>query len=71
MQISATSSPDLEVTAEPAASNPLPQSPLAKARKRDYIPYLIFAFCASFVFPSFHAHPPGNGDEGTTCLRRL
>ena len=64
MQISATSSPDLEVTAEPAVSNPPPHSPLAKAKKREYIPYLIFALCASLYFLPFMRILLGNGDEG-------
>ncbi len=64
MQISATSSPDLEVTAEPAVSNPPPHSPLAKAKKREYIPYFIFALCASLYFLPFMRILLGNGDEG-------
>ena len=64
LQISATASPDLEVTAEPAVSNPLPHSQLAKAKKREYLPYLIFALCASLYFLPFMRMLLGNGDEG-------
>ena len=44
--------------------NPPPHSPLAKAKKREYIPYFIFALSATLYFLPFMRILLGNGDEG-------
>src|SRR5882724_4533148 len=71
MQTSETSLPDLEVhepssASEMEATAPLPaRAPRAKPTKRGYIPYLIFALCASLYFlPFMRLLLPGDGDEG-------
>jgi hypothetical protein len=71
METSETSPLDLEVhepswpkKAEAIAPSPAVRAPIAKVAKREYIPYLIFAFCASLYFLPFMRILLGNGDEG-------
>ena len=72
MHTSETSPPDLEVH-EPSWANEVEatapytatRAPRAKLTKRGYIPYLIFALCASLYFlPFMRILLPGDGDEG-------
>ena len=71
MQTSETSSPDLEVQEpswadkrEATALYPAGRAPMAKMAQRGYVPYLIFALCASLYFLPFMRILLGNGDEG-------
>jgi hypothetical protein len=71
METSETSLSDLDVRepswpdkTEAIASSPAARAPIAKVAKRDYIAYLIFAFCASLYFLPFMPILLGNGDEG-------
>jgi 4-amino-4-deoxy-L-arabinose transferase-like glycosyltransferase len=72
MQTSETSPPDLEVhepswvnETEATTRDPATHTPIARAAKREYIPYLIFALSVSFYFlPFMRILLPGDGDEG-------
>jgi hypothetical protein len=72
MQTSETSPQDLEVHETPCANEmeatapyPVKRAPKPKLTKRGYIPYLIFALCASLYFlPFMRLLLPGDGDEG-------
>jgi hypothetical protein len=72
MQTSETLPQDLEVHETPCANEmeatapyPATSEPSAKLTKREYIPYLIFAPCASlYFFPFMRILLPGDGDEG-------
>ena len=72
MQTSETLPQDLEVHETSwanemgaTAPSPMKRAPKAKLTKREYIPYLIFALCASLYFlPFMRILLPGDGDEG-------
>jgi hypothetical protein len=71
MQISRTSPPDLDVQersyaaeVEVIAPNPAAAVSMAKEPKQGYIPYLLFALCATLYLLPFMRILLGNGDEG-------
>jgi hypothetical protein len=72
MQTSETSPPDLEVhetswanEMDATAPEPVKRAPKTMVTKRGYLPYLIFALCASLYFlPFMRLLLPGDGDEG-------